>query len=315
MHYTINYLILQLALSITSLPILIAWGLAWPPISIIATALFMPIFSIFLSVCSLIFFAHLCGIPHQFLLTILSYLSTTWTAIMYNNPYTYVIPLYIPSPILLIIPPIVLVYILLAYYPHKPVACLRAITLLLCTIISFSYLTRPQNAYISIPCGNQEISVLIINNHITLIDPGAFSRLASPQSWVEYTLIPHLIQNSGRNHVDTIICLQPSLRTYKTLKHCIRTIQPACVYIPLLHPMPDQCIHAHEQCTTIAERFLCTIHTIDKTPIDLKNMHIIPTHQQLNYTRTRYPYCHVICTNTHQSTLFLPVRIPSAKKG
>ena len=80
--WTTNFLLIQLMVTLTSLPILIWWGLPISKVSFIGNLIFTPVLTIFLIISSLVFFTEFLNIPNLYLIKILEKITTLWNSIL-----------------------------------------------------------------------------------------------------------------------------------------------------------------------------------------------------------------------------------------
>jgi hypothetical protein len=87
----------------------------------------------------------------------------------------------------------------------------------------------------SLTCNKGSVIIIHQSNKTVLIDPGYIAQRASAVSWVQYTLVPYLIQMTGSLSLDYVIVLQPSSRTFEALAGLCTKAQVHTVYMPWWH--------------------------------------------------------------------------------
>ena len=65
-----------------------------------------------------------------------------------------------------------------------------------------------------------------------LIDPGYMGKTVGAPSWVQFTLIPQIIQLTGRTTLDHVIVLQPNAMTLKAVESLMVKMPIDHLYIP-----------------------------------------------------------------------------------
>lgn len=66
---------------------------------------------------------------------------------------------------------------------------------------------------------------------VILIDPGVIGQRINAASWVEFTLLPHLISSSGVNAIDDLILLQPGAMLFQAITTLITKIKVKKIYL------------------------------------------------------------------------------------
>lgn len=224
-----KYLQLQLFLTFISWPILLAWGLPLSYASIVGNILFTPFLTIFLLLSSLIFFCELLYIPDMLLILALDRLTIIWTALLTISNRSWLVTFPLPSPSIL--PLLPLGALALLHYKKYTSPLISSAALLIFFVISSIglKLTTNNEATVSIPCFNKQLTLIQKRTDAVLIDPGVLGRRISP-SWVSYTLIPEL----NRNGITTIkvICTKPSVTTFRALTTLIDEYNVSEIYMP-----------------------------------------------------------------------------------
>lgn len=85
---------------------------------------------------------------------------------------------------------------------------------------------------ISIPCNKGAVHLIQHNNQLILIDPGYMGQTIGASSWVQFTLVPHIIKHTGRTYLDHCIVLQPSAMTFKAVESLMLKMPITHLYIP-----------------------------------------------------------------------------------
>lgn len=65
---------------------------------------------------------------------------------------------------------------------------------------------------------------------LVLVDPGVIGQRISSCSWIEYTLIPHIIKTTGKTRINHIILLQPNKVTFDAIALLCTKIEVKNIY-------------------------------------------------------------------------------------
>lgn len=230
----INFIHIQLFITLISIPILLCWGM---PISVLTFAgnfLLSPILTLFLLLSSLIFFCELLHIPNNFLIYGLEKICSWWLWLMQWGTKDYLIAFAQPSLIIIIAIPACTLFILHWKKNNNPTrGIIGYATLMIVTLLYLKYKTKPIEPISSFECNNSQVTIIAINNQITLIDPGVIGRRLSAPSWCEYKLMPHLVKTYGTTSIDHLIIMQPNKIIFDALSDLIEKIAINHICIPL----------------------------------------------------------------------------------
>lgn len=216
-RFLLQSLHMQLFVTLISLPILISWGLPLSATSMLSNIMFSPFLTLFLFLASLIFFTELLSIPNMYLITLLDYCTTWWSWFLEKAQDCWLIE--IPTANVCLYAFIIgaTFFTLQRTFLTIKQRILAYSLILISFIIVARWNTEPffikRITYV-----NQKSLTIIHTQHKTIvIDRGIFNTIQSLESWLEYTLVPHLIQNTGKSTIDFLITLHPNGFTPKTL--------------------------------------------------------------------------------------------------
>lgn len=226
---------LQLFISFISLPFLIGWGLPVSLLTPISTLIFGPFLTCFLLISSLIFFLELFYLPNELCIWCLEHITNIWFTFLNLEQKTWLIGFTQPPMIILFCIPC----IALAIIHSKKITSLslRIFTLALLlgatcfTLKFFPYATNHDNVT-KIACNKGEITLINHNNSIILIDPGFLAARPSYESFISYTLMPHILQTTGSMHIDHLIISKFNKRILDALQFLATKISIKNLYIP-----------------------------------------------------------------------------------
>jgi hypothetical protein len=211
----------------------VAWGLPLSWATIVGNLIFTPFLFLFLMISALLMITQLLCIPNGLLCHALEQLSRIWLFLLHQGSTAWLLSLPTPPLAILFIFPAGALAILalkkLTFRMH-----LVALSMFLLVLAS-SLLLRPTPPFLAtLDCGHAQLTIITNKTKTVLIDPGALSHSGSPDHWCEFTLMPYLAQQFGRNYFDAIIILQPSARTFCAITQLARMHAIGTVYLPHL---------------------------------------------------------------------------------
>lgn len=222
--WILNYLYVQLFVTLISLPLLVLWGLPFSILSPLGNLIFTPFLSIFLCLSSLLFFASLFALPTAFLSTLINYVTDIWFALMNQAPYHPYIGFFQPHWLILLLIPCLT--ILIFYHPYtrtKERSCLAALLLLLSIHITFFALSCPRHIT-QVARLHDTITLLPAQQGTILVDPGIIGQRPSGKQWAQYELVRAIVQDTGSYIISDYILLQPTATALYALEkvchHC-----------------------------------------------------------------------------------------------
>lgn len=228
----LQFIHLQLFLTLISLPILLCWGLPISLLSFAGNLLFAPILTIFLLLSSLIFFFQILHLPNGLLIFCLEKITFAWISLMQYADQKVLIGFKKPHVILVLIT-IVSTLAILHYKKNNSIRAGIASysMLLLCIVIYLKFDATPASQLEEIDCNQKKVTIIYTEKKITVIDPGVIGRRISARSWLEYTLMPHLVKQYGITTIHNFIILQPNKTIFDALHSLLEKITIENVYI------------------------------------------------------------------------------------
>jgi hypothetical protein len=232
--YALNFIHVQLFITLISMPILLAWGM---PISVLTFAgnlLLSPILGAFLLLSSIIFFCILLAIPCQPIVCLLEIVTHWWLKLMGYANIQCLIPLTLPWWPLLIVIGAATLAILHFKKCNTTYKSIGAYSLLLIIImIGLKQWHKASYTIEKIPCNKGHITIIYhTNNTLTLIDPGYIGQRLNSLSWCQYTLMPYLAKKYGCTNIEHCIILQPNKIIFDTLNDLQEKIVIKNIYLP-----------------------------------------------------------------------------------
>lgn len=222
---------LQLYLTLMSSPILAYWGLPISLASPLGNILFQPVLTAFLFLSSLIFFCQILHIPHGICNIALNHTSRLFHYLLGLGSPTWLIGIPQPPLWLIIALPCSASLVMCCKKTRDPLRSIFCLLGISCLTGCYAQYTQHPQSIVEIPCNNTLVYLVNIKNNTLLIDPGALGTVANPESWIEFTLMPAVIKNTGHTTIDQMIVLQPSQRTFKAITYCLDSITKK-IYMP-----------------------------------------------------------------------------------
>ncbi len=223
----------QLFITLISLPILAWWGLPISLLTIIGNMIFAPFLSAFLFLASLLFFLELLHLPNGILAWLLEQLTWIWFWCMHFAGRSWLFALPKPPIWLCILVPASAVIVVL--YTLRRSWQVKISGLLFIMVFACSYLKclqAPKKLCSTIACAQGSVTLVHAHNTTVLIDTGALNRIPTPESWVEYTLLPELIKQLGSTKIDHYVFVQPTFRGFKAAQAVVEFAPVKNVYFP-----------------------------------------------------------------------------------
>ena len=213
---------LQLIISLTSLPVLIYWGLPISYMSPIANLIFAPLLASFLYLSSILTIFTILKIPTGWISICLDKISSIW---FYNLSFAgpewligFKFKMIWPTAIIAIF----IIIFFSIFNPKKKlsISILIGLTLL---ILGLNYQTNRKNICKKLPSGNSYI--IKINGKNYLFDYGGLCRKQNFYSWIDYTILPELNQIAGITKIDYLILTKKSTKLRKITLQFIKQLK------------------------------------------------------------------------------------------
>lgn len=208
---------LQLLISVVILPILIAWGLPISIMTIIGNLIFAQFLTAFIFISALLFTCDLLGIPNAYIIIALEWVTNAWYYLLSFGSVHWLVG----YPAQLFLLSFMLACIACSLYIRKFFTQQQRILILiiLTAIIPLAKITfDPSYVHTTIMQGKQKFHIIKKNGIVYAFDCGALGARPSSQSWIEYTLTPHMIKSMGATHIDMLVMCKSNSRTKKALQ-------------------------------------------------------------------------------------------------
>lgn len=305
---------IQLVMSIYSMIIVVFWGIPFCPLSFLGNIFFSPVITVFLGLCSLLFFTELCFIPNTYIIYLLETLTTWWIYILQLGSTTaYNITFAKPSYLLIVTIAYATFFIIIQPINYRK----KNIYLISILGIGFWLMAHPQNSHppiISIACAQGHLYMIKNKNELTIVDPGNLGRYASATSYVEYTLLPTIRMHYGTETIDHMILLQPSKNLFQAMNRLLQLATVKHIYIPIWSGEETQKMsHTFIKMKELAQNKKCTIHRLSKSDYSIifcqnTTMELQRLNEQLKTSHFSYEAYALIGTIDNQSFTFYPAK-------
>jgi hypothetical protein len=220
---------IQLFVTLFALPLLLAWGIPLSWATIVGNILFAPVLTVFLLLCTLMFFTELFHIPNDWLMPIFDWYSQTWIWLLHHGSRKWLI--FLPCPSLLILLTIGAIALgILLTVRFTLFQRIGVLILLLVTIITGLQQQNLPTSSLELPIHNKVITIMHKEGRTAFIDEGILQR--SSDSWVRYTFLPAYTKQFGAAALDYCIVTKPSVRTLQRLSELCKTISIKTIYLP-----------------------------------------------------------------------------------
>jgi hypothetical protein len=232
-HSLLKSIQLQLFITCISLPFLIAWGLPISLLTPVSTLIFGPFLTCFLLISSLIFFCELLYVPNALLIWCLEKVTFIWLACLNLEQRAWLIAFGRPSLIILFCIPVGALVII---HSKKVTCIIRRILLLALFLITMclglKFLSHSTTIVEKIPCNKGEITLINYNNTFIVVDPGVIAARPSYESFISYSLVPEIIQKTGRLEIDHLVVCRFNKRMLDALQFLATKMIIKKIYIP-----------------------------------------------------------------------------------
>ncbi len=298
-EWLIRFLYIQFFITLASLPILINWGLPLSLMSPVANLVFSPFLMAFLLLSSLIFFFELFCVPNLWLVYLLEKTVDWWLYFLNLSSPSWLISFANPSALFFILFLGTTFFVLHAKKFQKPLHSVCAFSCIF--FLSFSYL-KLQSSTMSndqVECNKGAVTILRKNNQTILIDHGILGQRASSDSWIDYSLMPHLNKKFGTSALEHLIIMQPSTLTFEAAANlCNKTIIKN-IYLVTWDGKANRSFYRNYWLLKKAvEEKNIKWHRIGKREVklhfnDQSIINISPLDKQLRYQEATFPALHV----------------------
>lgn len=137
-----------------------------------------------------------------------------------------------PALIILYLIPLIALAII---HSKKITGIIRRIMVLLISLMGICLILKffpSPNTCEKIPCHKGEITLINHNKTVTMFDPGYIASRPSYESFISYTLIPAIIEKTGKLEIDHIIIGKINKRIFDALQFLATKITLKNVYLP-----------------------------------------------------------------------------------
>lgn len=231
-YWVLRFIQLQLFITIFSLPILIAWGLPFSALSFVGNLIFSPVLALFLFISCLIFFCEMLCIPNTWLIYVLEVMTRWWLTLLKIPDKRVLVGCAYSSKLVLALLPVLALSVL--FYKktgslHRSI--ISFISILLCFMLYAQYI-QPTRNYLTPACNAGVVHIIQTPHRLTVVDPGgAIGQRASSMSWVQFTLVPYIIKQTGKTTIDHLVLLEPGTFLLQAITQLTRCITVKNLYL------------------------------------------------------------------------------------
>ncbi len=230
----IDFLILNLFITLVSLPVLVAWGLPHSWLSPFGNFFFGPFLSTFLLLSTICFFLECFYLPHGLFDWCLIKTTDIWQWCMALGPHDSFIGFSIYSFWALTIIALLSLFSIMFDRFKPALARLKILSFFFVCSLFVLYFSTPQNVSDQIVCTRKQIEIIKKFDQTFLIDRGAFSERSNPASWAQYHLIPEIIKKTGSMRIDHLIIPKPTIRALQAAAALCTHAQVKHIYYPAI---------------------------------------------------------------------------------
>ena len=175
---------------------------------------------------------------------------------------------------------------------YRRITCFLLIFIFLCCYLK--YHQHQQILVETVPCNAGAITMVHDTNHLVIIDPGVICQRISAQSWIQYTLIPHIIKTTGKTSIDHLILLQPNKTTFEAITKLCKQFTVKKLYLVYWKgniTFPER-KSLRTLCACIKEKkitFIRINQRIIKVPLPHGTITISPQKKEIKDKQIRYP--------------------------
>lgn len=226
--YIANFIELQLIITLSSLPILICWGLPVSGMFLISNLIFTPLLILFLWLSTIFACCIILHLPCTWIASSIDYVSYFWLWLLsFSKPswlFGFSMQMLAPSCMILLL-------IFVFYSRYKP-TIQQSLGFLICclTFLCFIRFLLKTPTYKQLP----DLPIIVLHAHDKnyLIDCGGLCKKQNFYNHLDYTIIPELIKQTGLTNIDTLILCKPSKRLPKIALQCAKQLNISTIIAP-----------------------------------------------------------------------------------
>lgn len=301
----LQFVVVQLFLTLISLPFLIAWGIPLSWVTSFGTVIFTPVLTVYLWCACAVFITTLCNIPNSWCVYALQQVSAWWLWALSLLKQPWDIGFVRPSLLVLCAIPLsacVLVYSM-RYRQTVFIACILG--LLLCGWIVVLRVMPVCASAFTIP-HEQKKEIQVIHNRgvTTVIDmEGCLNTVVDGSSKLLYTIMPEITALTGASYIDCFVVVHPRQRVFEALTVlCTKgTVHDVCVPIWSGH-IPLNAWRAYKKLERTLAAYGRTLWRVHKTkPYRINDTcTLVMTASPQKYGDATYNLCTVVNTQSDE---------------
>lgn len=319
-HITRNFhrwCYVHLVVSTFSFLILVCWGIPFCMLGFIGNIIFNPVLALFLCLSTVLFFTEVCLIPNGPIIYALDTLSNLWLyALSLSTNLALEVPCAQPSAVTMgaIACGVIVVMLAQTTYAKK--------NLYLIAILTGGFMLSQQQVTEicshDLPCAKESLRIIKQNNKLIIIDPGCLGRYLSAPSFVQYTLIPHIIQKFGTHTIEHLVLLKPGKLTFDAVLMLMQRAKVNHMYIPLWNgTLSKSGLYSFMRLKEKAATCNTELHRLNKSELTLLHdthgtITLKPLHMQMQKGPIQFNAFCICHTIDKQSVTFYPSQYKQA---
>ncbi len=215
-RFLLNFLQIQLFITLVSLPILICWGLPISKLSFVGNLIFLPILTLFLVLSSLLFFTQIFGIPNGVFAYLLDKLVLWWQHLLDYGSNSWLVGFSRPNFLFLVL---ILVFVLIVLtnkylnmFIHRRIFALLG---LVCFFTFYLFYNDLSQKNITLQYGKSKL--LVSRNEdgrVFLYDFSFLCRKRNLANFLEYELRPYILKKFGTINIQDLSFLHRNKRNW-----------------------------------------------------------------------------------------------------
>lgn len=266
----IDFINVQLFLTLISMPVLIAWGLPISLLTPVGNMIFTPVLTLFLLLSSVIFFTEFVSIPNTWFIWALEMITWFWQKATSYNLNCFLVGFKKPHWFILVMIPIITIIILMHPSMRNPIKKMMSLFIFFVCMWLFLRISTPDNRIVKLDSQHGLLNLIQCKGTCVLIDQGAIGARISAPSYVSFTLVPEIIKCTGSLCIDHLIVAKPGIVLFEALEQLLTKMEIHHIYLPYLHgTMDDKFKRAFNRFYRLAKSQNCSIIPTRDTPISI----------------------------------------------
>jgi len=228
-----QFTIIQLFLTLISLPILVAWGLPFSYLTPFGTLLFTPVLTLYLWCALVVFLTTLCCIPNSYCIYALECVSRwwLWALSLISQPWQIG---FVKPPLLVLCAIPFSAFLLMLFVRHqRSVIIVISLSVLLTSWLTALYMIPSLPVLTVSSDRGKSVQVFYDAGITTVIDvDGSCNKAGDGCSLILHKIMPEITKLMGAAHIDRFVVLHPRQRVFEALTALCKKHVVHDVYVP-----------------------------------------------------------------------------------